>query len=249
MEIADKRVIVTGGANGIGRSLVEKMVDRGAVVAVLDVDSPGLESLREFDASILCRRCDLTKPEEIGKGVDALYEQMETIDVLVNNAGIMYSAPLISMSTGKIVPHDIGAWQKVIETNLNAVFYITVKVVEKMICKRTKGVIVNVSSASASGNAGQCAYSAAKAGVDALTATWAKELSMLGIRVVGISPGYTETEGMRKALNENVLKECIKKIPMRRLGKKEEIAEGIITIVSNDYFNGKVLALDGGLIL
>jgi len=118
-----------------------------------------------------------------------------------------------------------------------------------MITTRTKGVIVNISSVSAGGNAGQSAYSAAKAGVNALTAVWAKELSPLGIRVVAVAPGFTETESTKETVSEATLRETVKKVPLRRLGKPEEIAEGVLGAIRNDFFNGKVLELDGGLII
>src|SRR5204862_2997 len=131
----------------------------------------------------------------------------KSADILINNAGILYSAPLVRISTAGIEKHDPAMWNKVLATNLSSVFYMTSCIVEKMISTRTKGVIVNISSVSASGNAGQSAYSAAKAGVNALTATWAKELSALGIRVVAVAPGFTETESTKEALNETALQE------------------------------------------
>jgi 3-oxoacyl-[acyl-carrier protein] reductase len=140
-------------------------------------------------------------------------------------------------------------WNKTLATNLNSVFYMTACIVEKMIVTRTKGVIVNISSVSASGNAGQSAYSAAKAGVNALTATWSKELSAMGIRVMAVAPGFAETESTKEALSEAVLQEIVKKVPLRRLGKPQEIAQGVINAIENDFFNGKVFELDGGLVI
>jgi 3-oxoacyl-[acyl-carrier protein] reductase len=147
------------------------------------------------------------------------------------------------------VKHDVGMWDKIISTDLSSLFYMTSNVVEKMIQKRTKGVIVNISSVCASGNAGQSAYSAAKAGVNALTITWSKELSLLGIRVVGISPGYTDTPSTKAAMNEEALKGIVKEVPLRRLGKPDEIADAIICAIKNDFFNGKIFQVDGGLVI
>ena len=130
---------------------------------------------------------------------------------------------------------------------MDSVFYVSANVAEKMILNRTKGVIINISSVAASGNAGQSAYSAAKSGVNSLTKTWAKELGLLGIRVAGVSPGFCETNSTKNVMGVEVLNEVKKEIPLRRLGKVEEIANGTIFAIKNDYFHGKVLEIDGGL--
>jgi 3-oxoacyl-[acyl-carrier protein] reductase len=129
------------------------------------------------------------------------------------------------------------------------VFYVTGCVVQQMLATRTSGVVVNISSVAASGNAGQSAYSAAKAGVNALTSTWAKELGPMGIRFAAVAPGFTQTEAMQRGLSEAMLKETIRKVPLRRLGTPDEIAQGVIAVIENDFFNGKVFELDGGLVL
>lgn len=248
MELKSKRVIVTGGVKGIGRKLVERLVDEEAYVGVLDIDAEGNKKLTE-ELSVLCLKCDISKYEEVRKSIDELFKNFGKIDVLVNNAGIIYNSPLISLTPEGLKKHDVSMWDKIIATNLSSVFYVTVNVAEKMIMTRTKGVIVNISSVCASGNPGQTAYSASKAGVDALTAVWAKELSPFGIRVVGIAPGYTDTESTRSSLSESMLKEITRKVPLRRLAKVDEIVEAIIFTIKNEFFNGKVLQIDGGLII
>jgi len=177
------------------------------------------------------------------------HEEFGSADVLINNAGILYSEPLVKITQAGIQKHDVAMWHKVLAADLSSVFFMTACVVERMVATRTRGVIVNISSVSASGNAGQSAYSAAKAGVNALTATWAKELSLMGIRVVALAPGFTETESTKDALSEAVLRETVKRVPLRRLGRPEEIADGVLFVIQNDFFNGKVFELDGGLIL
>lgn len=249
MEIKDKKIIITGGVKGIGKSLLDKLIEEGAMVGVFDIDKKGLDSLKKTYRDVFCKVCDVANYEQVKTSVDEVFKEFKQIDVLVNNAGVLFSLPLVSITPDGIKKHDLDAWNKVISTNLSSTFYVTVNVVEKMISNRTKGVIVNISSVSSSGNAGQSAYSAAKAGVNALTATWAKELSLLGIRVVGIAPGYTETESTRHVMSESALKDVISKVPLRRLGKPDEIADGIIAIIKNDFFNGKVLELDGGLVI
>lgn len=249
MELHGKQVIVTGGVRGLGQSMVEKLVSRGALVTVFDLDTQGLHELGQQFSNVNCVECDVSSFEQVQQATMHYHEQFGAANVLINNAGILYSAPLVKIGAAGIEKHDMDMWNKVISTDLSSVFYMTACVVEKMITTRTKGVVVNISSVSAAGNAGQSAYSAAKAGVNALTATWAKELSLMGIRVVAVAPGYTETESTRKALNETVLQDIIKKVPLKRLGKPEEIANGVLSIIENDFFNGKVFELDGGLIV
>lgn len=249
MDLKEKNVIVTGGVKGIGHVVVGKLLQEGAKVCVIDIDRAGMDRLKEANTEVHCIQCDITDHGQVEACVDKFFEEVGRIDVLVNNAGILYSAPLVSLTSEGIKKHDPHMWGKVISTDLSSVFYMTVNVVEKMILKRTRGVIANISSVSASGNAGQSAYSAAKAGVNALTATWAKELSPLGIRVVAIAPGYTDTESTRHAIHAEALKDVVRKVPLRRLARPEEIAEGILSVIRNDFFNGKVFELDGGLVI
>ena len=116
-----------------------------------------------------------------------------------------------------------------------------------MVKTRTRGVVINISSVSASGNAGQSAYSAAKAGVESLTVTWAKELGPWGIRVAGLAPGFTETPSTHNAIAENILEQIRKEVPIGRLGEPSEVAHAVQFLIENDYINGVTLKLDGGL--
>lgn len=249
MELRGKKVIVTGGVRGLGRRTVEKLVSKGAEVTVFDLDTAGLEELGRQAGVAGCVECDVSDYTQVVAATARFHDERGAADVLVNNAGVLYSAPLVRITASGIERHDAAEWNRVLAADLSSVFYMTVCIVEKMVTTRTRGVVVNISSVSAAGNAGQSAYSAAKAGVNALTATWAKELSPMGIRVAAVAPGFTETESTREALGEAVLRETIKRVPLRRLGRPEEIAEGVLHVIENDFFNGKVFELDGGLIL
>lgn len=248
MELRGKKVIVTGGVRGLGRQMVERLAAKGAEVTVFDRDADGLAELG-LRGGVGCVECDVSDYERVAAEVARYHEGHGAADVLVNNAGILYSAPLVRLGPSGVERHDVEAWHRVLAADLSSVFYMTACVVEKMVATRTRGVVVNISSVSASGNAGQSAYSAAKAGVNALTATWAKELGPLGIRVAAVAPGFTETDSTREALSEAVLRETVKRVPLRRLGRPEEIADGVVHVIENDFFNGKVFELDGGLIL
>lgn len=249
MELRGKKVIVTGGVRGLGRGFVETLISKEALVTVFDINPQGLAELRDRYPGITCFECDVANYEQVVEATTRYHAEFKSADILINNAGILYSAPLVRISASGIEKHDVSMWNKTLATNLSSVFYMTACIVEKMISTRTKGVIVNISSVSASGNAGQSAYSAAKAGVNALTATWAKELSAMGIRVAAVAPGFTETESTKEALSDAVLQEIVKKVPLRRLGKPQEIAQGVISVIENDFFNGKVYELDGGLVI
>lgn len=249
MELAGKRIVVTGGVKGLGRATVEKLLARGAHVAVIDVDEAGLNNLQTEHNGVQCIRCDVTNADQVLEVAAQYQRDYRSPDVVINNAGILYSSPLIRLTPSGIERHDVQAWNKVLAADLHSVFYVTSAFVEAMVRTRTRGVIVNVSSVCAAGNAGQSAYSAAKAGVNALTATWAKELAPLGIRVMAIAPGYTETQSTTQAMSQGVLDEIVKRVPLRRLGKPDEIATGILSLIENDFFHGKILELDGGLIV
>lgn len=249
MELRGKKVIVTGGVRGLGRCIVEELIAREADVTVFDLNAQGLTDLCEQYDNVNCVECDVANYDQVVDATTQYHEEFNSADVLVNNAGILYSAPLVKITPSGIEKHDIAMWNKVLETDLSSVFYMTACIAEKMVSTRTKGVIVNISSVSAAGNAGQSAYSAAKAGVNALTATWAKELSLMGIRVVAIAPGFIDTESTKESLSNAALQVITKEVPMRRLGKPQEIAHGVISVIENDYFNGKVYELDGGLVI
>lgn len=229
--------------------MVEKLAEKGAEITVFDLDENGLEELCRQVPGVTGSPCDVSNYEQVLASTAHFHDQHGAADVLVNNAGILYSAPLVRIGSSGVEKHDLEGWRKVLAADLDSVFFMTSCVVEKMVTARKRGVIVNISSVAASGNAGQSAYSAAKAGVNALTATWAKELSMMGIRVVAVAPGFTETESTKEALSEAVLKETVKRVPLRRLGTADEIASAVVHVIENDFFNGKVIELDGGLVV
>lgn len=248
MVIKDKRIIITGGASGIGKHLSEKLLGEGAIVGVFDIHKEAGHRDNKgpaYDHLI----CDISDPLQVEKAVEEFYSKHGTIDILINNAGMVYNSPLLSinMDTGDILKHDVSMWDKVIGTNLNGVFYMSSQVVSKMFIKRTQGLIINISSICADGNAGQSAYSASKAGMDALTVVWAKELGGLGIRVAGIAPGFVKTETTIRSMSEGMVHEWVKKTPIKRMAEIPEIIEGVLFIIKSDFFNGRILKLDGGL--
>jgi 3-oxoacyl-[acyl-carrier protein] reductase len=247
MNLSGTHVLVTGGGRGLGRHLVERLTAEAGRVAVFERDEAALANLAATHSAISGYHCDVTDAAAVMNAVAALENDGFELDVLVNNAGLVHSAPLINLLEKNDRVHSAEAWQQVLAANLSSVFYVTGRVVDHMLRRRKKGAVINLSSISARGNAGQSAYAAAKAGVNALTHTWAKELGGFGIRFVSIAPGFLDTASTREALSEAILSRLKEQIPLRRLGEVEHIYQTVRFIVENDYVNGTVLEIDGGL--
>lgn len=247
MNISEAQVLVTGGGRGIGRHLVERLAVEARRIAVFEKDEATIADLTAAHPAVQCYLCDVTDPGAVGHAVAAMESDGFAVDVLVNNAGLIHSAPLINLLKKNNRVHSVEEWQRVLAANLSSVFYVTGQVVDQMLKRRTKGVVVSLSSISARGNAGQSAYSAAKAGVNALTRTWAKELGGFGIRFVALAPGFLDTLSTRAALSEANLSKLKEQIPLRRLGEVEHIYQTVRFIIENEYVNGTVLEIDGGL--
>jgi 3-oxoacyl-[acyl-carrier protein] reductase len=166
---------------------------------------------------------------------------------LINNAGILRDALLVKAKDGVITGKmSMDQWNSVISVNLTGVFLCAREAAERMIKCGKGGVIVNISSISRAGNAGQSNYTAAKAGVAAMTVVWAKELARYGIRVGAIAPGFTRT-AILDAMRPEMLDKLVAPVPLQRLGKVTEIAHAARFIFENDYYTGRTLELDGGL--
>jgi 3-oxoacyl-[acyl-carrier protein] reductase len=248
MNLSEANVLVTGGAGGIGRHLAERMLVAARGVAVFDKEA-AVCALAETLPAARCYPCDVADPGIVTKAITELETDGFLVDVLINNAGLLYSAPLINMLEKNDRVHSAEEWQKVLAVNLSSVFYVTGRVVDQMLKRRKKGAVISISSICANGNAGQSAYSAAKAGVNALTRTWAKELGRFGIRFVSIAPGFVDTLSTREALSETNLARVKSQIPLNRLGEMEHIYQTVRFIIENDYVNGTVVEVDGGLVM
>ena len=247
MEIANSRILVTGGAAGLGLKFAEGFLQLGAKVAIFDYKKDNLKKLSNKKALIKGFNCDVSNCEQVDKTFAKLEKQWGIPDVLINNAGIIHSRPLYNPLDRSQKKHSLEEWQKVIDVNLSGTFNVTTNWVEKVISKRKKGIVINISSICAKGNAGQSAYSASKAGIEALTKTWAKELGPRGIRSVAIAPGYTNTGGTKKMVRSDILAHIVENTPVRRLGEPIEIFSAVQFVIENGFINGTVLSLDGGL--
>ncbi len=249
MDIANQNILITGGGRGIGYALARDLARNANKVIVLDKEKELLDQLQKETPSIVAYQANLTDLNQVHSTVANIFSEQEKVNVLVNNVGLIHSEPLINILSKEDKKHSIDNWHKTIDINLNTTFYMTSHVVEQMVTKRQKGVVINISSISAKGNAGQSAYSAAKAAINALTVTWSKELGMFGIRCNAIAPGFFDTDSTHQALDESKIKAYQKNTPVGRLGKTDEIVDAIEFIIGNDFYNGSILELDGGLVL
>ena len=250
MKIVGARVLITGGGSGIGKFLAERLIAEAAEVCVLELDAARCIELSEASGGkIKAWACDVTDPDAIDTALKAIFDSGFEPDVLINNAGVIHSEPLVNMLARGERVHSRESWRHVMATNLDSVFFVTSRVVDHMIAKRKKGIVISISSIAANGNPGQSAYSAAKAGINALTHTWAKELGVLGLRFAAIAPGFFDTPSTRSALSEAAITRLQQQIPLRRMGDLESIYLAARHIIENDYLTGTIMEVDGGLVI
>lgn len=248
MRLKGKVAIVTGGAQGIGYATCEKFLAEGAVVVLADVRPEAVESaVRELKASanglaahIEGQVCDVTRRDQVDAMVQAVKGKYGRIDVLVNNAGITLDARLAKMSEAQ--------FDKVIDVNLKGSFHCAQAVVETMTTQGF-GVILNASSVvGIYGNFGQTNYAASKFGVIGFVKTWARELGPKGIRVNAVAPGFIATPILH-TIPDKVLEQMNERVPLRRLGRPEEVANVYAFLASDEasYINGAVIEVSGGM--
>lgn len=244
MKVDGSLALVTGGASGIGMAITERLLGDGAEVAVFDRDTAALKNL---PGEVLGVAVDVTQPEMVRACVADVAAKHGPIQILINNAGVIFSEPFINLSRPSELMHNYEKFRESLVVNMDSVFIMTAAVVEQMVMRRTAGVVVNISSISASGNAGQIAYSAAKAAVNAMTVTLAKELGRWGIRCNAVAPGFIRTESTHHAMSASALKYVEENTPLCRLGTADEVAHAVLSLVQNDFINGEILRVDGGL--
>jgi len=251
MQIAGKTVIITGGGRGIGRDMAKVFASRGANLALFDLNATDLdETVRQCDALGGKARpyvVNVTQEAAVVAGMDAVVADFGGIDVLVNNAGIVKDGMLIKVKDGNIVGKmTLDQWQAVIDINLTGVFLCGREAAERMVKRGQGGVIINISSVSRAGNAGQTNYSATKSGVAAMAVVWAKELARYKIRTGAIAPGFVRTD-ILSSMRPEILEKFTSQVPLRRLGEASEIAHAALFIVENDFFTGRCIDVDGGI--
>ena len=251
MQIKGKTVIITGGGRGIGREMAKSFAERGANLALFDLNQADLDETARLCAAhgVTARGyiVNVTQEAAVAAGMDAVAADFGGIDVLINNAGIVKDGLLIKSKDGAVTGKmTLDQWQAVIDINLTGVFLCGREAAERMVKRGQGGVIINISSVSRHGNPGQTNYSATKAGVAAMAEVWAKELARYGIRTGSIAPGYTRTD-ILAAMRPEILDKLTAQVPLRRLGEAGEIAHAAIFIVESDFFTGRCVDVDGGM--
>ena len=251
MQVSSRTIVITGAGRGIGRALADRFATRGANIALLDLNAVDLETTRALCMSrgveARCYVTDVASEEQVSAALDHVVRDFGRLDVIVNNAGIVKDALLVKVKDGEVVGKmTLDQWQAVISVNLTGVFLCAREAVVQMIKLGNGGVVVNISSVSRHGNAGQTNYTAAKAGVAAMTVVWAKELARYAIRVGAIAPGFTHTD-ILATMKPEVLEKVVAPVPLKRLGDPMEIAHAAEFIVENDFFTGRCIDVDGGL--
>jgi 3-oxoacyl-[acyl-carrier protein] reductase len=242
--LSNKVSIITGAAQGIGLATALKFAAEGAIVVVCDVKQTGVDQAvaqcQALGATAAGFVMDVTQRPQIDAVVARVQAQFGRIDVLVNNAGITQDARLQKMT--------LEQFDRVIDVNLRGVFHCSQAVADSMVAQGS-GVILNASSVvGIYGNFGQTNYAASKFGIIGFTKTWSRELGPKGVRVNAVAPGFINTP-MVAAMPEKVLQNLQAKVPLKRLGRPEEIANVYAFLASDEasYINGAVIEVSGGM--
>jgi len=251
MIIQDAVIAITGGAQGLGKAMALGLARKGANLALIDMNQEHLTQTQAeceaLGAQARTYLCDVSVESMVENTFQKVIEHFGKLDGLINNAGILRDGLLLKVKDGQIQNKlSLKQWQSVIDVNLTGVFLCGREASIKMIESERKGCIINISSIAREGNIGQSNYSAAKAGVVALTVTWAKELARYGIRSMAIAPGFIETE-MTASMKPETQAFMKNIIPLGKAGLPDHIEQSVIHILENDYLSGRTIEVDGGL--
>ena len=246
MKLKGKVALITGAAQGIGKSIAEALAKEGADIVVSDINlelaSQTAQEIEKLGVKTMALKTNVADFCDVENGIAQAASQMGKIDILVNNAGITRDTLLMRMKKED--------WDAVINVNLTGVFNCT-KIVSSLMIKQRSGKIVNIASiVGEMGNAGQTNYSAAKAGVIGMTKTVARELATRGICVNAVAPGFIQT-AMTDKLSEEVKSKMLENVPLKRMGTPEEVAKAVLFLAGpdSDYITGHVLNVNGGMLM
>ena len=240
-EVAKKNIIVTGASGGIGNSIVEKLSKNGANILATGTKKEKLDELKSKFKNLKVLIFDISQNDKIEEFIEnATNELGGNLDCIVNNAGITQDNLAIRM--------NFEEWKKVIDINLSSTFLLSKYSIKKML-KNKKGKVINITSVVGhTGNLGQVNYTAAKAGIIAMSKTLAIEYARKNININCISPGFIKT-AMTDKIDTKFKEMIISKIPSGRLGEPEDVANAVLFLASDlsNYINGETLHVNGGM--
>ena len=240
-EIVKKNIIVTGASGGIGNSIVEKLSKNGANILATGTKKEKLDELKSKFKNLKVLKFDISQSDKIEEFIEnATNELGGNLDCIVNNAGITQDNLAIRM--------NFEEWKKVIDINLSSTFLLSKYSIKKML-KNKKGKVINITSVVGhTGNLGQANYTAAKAGIIAMSKTLAIEYARKNININCISPGFIKT-AMTDKIDTKFKEMIISKIPSGRLGEPEDVANAVLFLASDlsNYINGETLHVNGGM--
>ena len=241
MKLEQKNVFITGSSRGIGLAIAHKFASLGANVVLNsrgEISEELLDEFKTYGVKVLAISGDVSDFADAKRMVDQAIEELGSVDVLVNNAGITQDTLMLKMTEED--------FEKVLKVNLTGAFNMTQAVLKQMI-KAREGAIINMSSVvGLMGNIGQANYAASKAGLIGFTKSVAREVANRNVRVNAIAPGMIESD-MTAVLSDKVKDAMLAQIPMKQFGQAEQVAEVTAFLASQDYLTGQVIAIDGGL--
>ena len=240
MNLKNKKILITGATGGIGNCLVEKFINYGGIVCATGTNEEKLNNLKKKFPAIKCEKFKLDEHSNIENFINNVYQKLDGLDVLINNAGITKDDLSIRLKEEN--------WKKVLDINLTSTFLMSKYAIKKML-KKKNGKIINITSiVGHTGNLGQANYSASKAGIVAFSKSLAAEYARKNININCISPGFIKTE-MTDMINEDFKKILIDKIPSGNLGTGDDVANCAIFLASDmsNYIHGETIHVNGGM--
>jgi 3-oxoacyl-[acyl-carrier protein] reductase len=238
-------VVVSGGGGALGSKLATHYAAKGRSVLALDRELARLSGSGP-GGGLVARQIDLLTEETLDECLAQTIPAMAPINLLVNAVGAIRNEPVLALRGAKIAVHGLHTWREVIDSNLTAPFAVATRVAARM-ARRGGGSIVNFSSIASSGNPGQAAYSAAKAGIEGMTRAMASELGPLRIRVNALALGFIDVETTHHSLSDTQLRAYAGRTPLGRLGRLEDVVSAVEFLETNSFVNGEVIRVDGGL--
>jgi len=244
MRLKGLNAFITGGAQGIGKAIANRMAEEGANICIADINyeraKASAEEISTSGIKCIAVELDVSKHESVSTAFNTFIKEFNTLDILVNNAGIARDTLILRMKDED--------WDTVLNINLKGTFLCSKEAI-KIMSKQRSGRIISISSIVAFiGNPGQANYSSSKAGIIGLTKTIAKEYASRGIRANAIAPGFIQT-AMTEALPEKVKEEMRRSIPLGHFGRPEDVANVVVFLASKeaDYITGQVFHINGGM--